>query len=352
MAALPPEVRDRPQGEGDELRLASRIAVVPFDPDREPWERQSAERMLYYKWFMTYMDYDTKGRERSVQDVFRRVRPNGTSQIRFREIARVWQWERRAELYDEFVFRNSRASYLRAVELMAARQARVGMVTAGMGAAVLREFTAQLRQRIEDGELSWKDALGLLPTALRAIEIGQREERLARGFQRSIAMPSPTDDDFTRVVEHLEYESGPEVDKAFRQLEEVLVERVTVRRSIEIDRPDQVALPSPHRGEPHYPDLPEYEDEGDSLPVPRKSDEATIRRQNKNWTIRSADKERAKVADGEIEVTAETLEDGSVESRYHSNTVPLLAEQQMRELRQNLPTEEEVPVTWEEIEEP
>lgn len=335
--AVSDEVRDRPQAEGDELRTPTRISPVPLDPDREAWERQSAERMIYYRWFSVYLEQETGKKERSVDEAYKRISPDIT-RIRFREIARIWGWERRVELFDEYVFRNNREAYITEMARMASRQARVGIITAGMGAAVLRDFTAQLRDKIVSGELKWEEAKALLPTAIRAIEVGQREERLARGFQRAIAMPEPNDSDFSDVVDHFSAVSGPEVDAAFRQLEEVLVERITVRRTVE-SRP---ALPQPVTpvDEPHYPEFPDYENEGDEVPRLAKSQERIVRESSAKTKVQNADRERAWVRDNEVELTENDL---SVEGTFgdHARNIPLLAEQRMRELRRNLSTDDE-----------
>lgn len=333
------DIRERPQLEGDDLTFPSRIRAVPFDPDREAWERQSAERMIYYKWFITFLEQETKGRERSVDEAFRKVKPD-SSRIRFREIARIWSWERRAELFDEHVFRNNREAYFFEVAKLAARQAHVGIVAAGMGAAVLKEFTAQLRDKINEGRLTWDETIKLLPIGLRAVEIGQREERLARGFQRAIANPEPTDDDFSRVVDHFTNVSGPEVDSAFRQLEEVLVERVTIRRTTslgpETSSIESYALPSPRLDEPHYPGLPEFEDESDPEPRVSKSQERLTHESKAKTHIREADQQRAWVRDNEIELTENDLVPQGAYGDSSTN-VPLLAEQRMRQLREGLP---------------
>jgi hypothetical protein len=328
------DVANRPQLVGEQFAHPTRISIVPLDPDREPWERQSAERMNYYRWFMVFMEQDTKGKERSVEVAYKKIQPDSTL-IRFREVARIWSWERRAELFDEYVFRNNREAYLVEMAKMAARQARVGIVAAGMGAAVIKEFTAQLREKILNGQLDWAEAMKLLPISLRAIEVGQREERLARGFQRAVALPEPKDDDFTRVVDHLSLESGPEVESAFRQLEEILVERVTVRRVTESTSLPSYALPTPRQEEPHYPAFPEYEDERDLAPTPQKSAEHQRHESHARSVLQAADRERQRVRDSEVELTEDDLiAAGGIGDS--STNIPLFAEQRMKELRRNV----------------
>lgn len=340
MVVSSPEIRERPQLGGDELRAATRISPVPLDPDRESWERQSAERMQYYRWFSVYLEQDVGKKERSVDEAFKRIAPD-VSRIRFREVARIWSWQRRAELFDEYVFRNNREAYITEIARMAARQARVGIITAGMGIAVLREFTAQLRDKINSGDLKWEEAKSLIPNAIRAIEVGQREERLARGFQRAVTILEPTDNDFSRVVDHFTNETGPELDAAFRQLEEILVERITVRRVTETTSLPSYALPMPRQDEPHYPSTPEFEDEGDPVPRLTKSLEHVRKDDKSRSHIVEADRERAYVRDNEVELTENDLTTAG-EFGDASRNLPLLAEQRMRQLRGELPDDPEI----------
>jgi len=218
---------------------SSQLVPVDLVDDREPWERQPAERIPYYRWFQIYLELDTSRKERSIKEAWRQAnRSTSVGVTIFGHVAKVWRWIERAEAWDEFVFRTKRNEYLKTIELMSARQARRGVITASVGAAIIRAFAEKFRET--------KTALGLdelrklLRPALEALEIGQREERLARGFQRSITQPPVEGEDaFSAVLDSLDLESSPEVDRAFNQLESVLVERVRITRT----RQSQPKLP-------------------------------------------------------------------------------------------------------------
>lgn len=195
---------------------------VGLDIDKEPWERQSRERILYFRWFQRYLDQDPEKlkSDRQVPMAYNAIDP-GVSRHIFREVARVWRWPERGEAFDEHVFRRRREAYMREVELMAARQAAQAVRTQRAGSVVIRRFAEEFRNRRET--LRFDELVRLLPTAIRAVEVGHREERLARGFGRAVVLQQGAESDVTRIVGDLEKQESPEIEALFRELEQLLV---------------------------------------------------------------------------------------------------------------------------------
>jgi hypothetical protein len=209
------------------------LVPVTLDLDREPWERQNAERLHYYRWFQIYLELSSLKNERSIRAAWTQacVQYGGRIATRtFNHAAKVWRWKERAEAWDEYTFRVSRDTYVKTLEQVAARQARRGVVMASVGAAIINRLRTKLLER--GNNLALRDLVKLFRPAMEAVQTGQREERLARGFQTSIALPSGNEEDaFDRVLSGLELEASPEVEEALNQLEEVLIEKVTIERT-------------------------------------------------------------------------------------------------------------------------
>lgn len=217
---------------------ASSATLVPIDliADREPWERQPAERLQYYTWFQNYLEQPHEQLERSLKKSYLecKQRAGGTLSTRiFAHAAKVWRWRLRAEAFDEYVFRAGRNAYINTIELMAARQARRGVTVANLGVSILRELAKRIEERGD--KITFRDLKGMFRPAMEAVSVGQREERLARGFGRQVLQPEAEDDNiFEQTLSELgAVESTPELEEAFTQLETVLVERVRVTKTVQ-----------------------------------------------------------------------------------------------------------------------
>lgn len=216
-----------------------RFEPMPLDTDREVWERQSTERLIYYRWFQRYLDTGSDSEERSLRKLYSAVNPPVKPQA-WAQIARIWRWRERAELYDEYVIRASRESFIRQMELVAARHARQATVISGVGMAVIRKFMERFREI--GNQLTFGELQKLWKTANEAVELGHREERAARGYNRALIIPQVAQDDLTRLVDNMEMMADPEIDAAYREIEEVLIRRTRVR----ISEPSPRAITAPY----------------------------------------------------------------------------------------------------------
>lgn len=226
----PKEKRRQPVSKGGMMSNFASLTPVELEDDKEPWERQSAERINHYRWFETYRNLDTSKFERSLNAAYRAANISAGERIStklFRHVAKVWRWQYRAECWDEWVFRQERASYLRSIEAMAARQARRGVLTANIGVTILRALMK--RFQASHNELSFGELRRMMKPALDALEMGQREERQARGFQRAITVePEQEENLFEKLLnQSMDIEESPELEEAFQELEQVLVQTTT-----------------------------------------------------------------------------------------------------------------------------
>jgi hypothetical protein len=146
--------------------------------DVEPWERQPLETQSQWDAFLVYRELGTN---RSVSAAFRaRSGRKGVAPGRWRAWAQENHWVERAAAWDRELDRLARRAQVDAIRQMRDRQANAGVSLQARSLAALirilpREADlddtalAKLLERVSASEL------------LRALELGTKTERLARG---------------------------------------------------------------------------------------------------------------------------------------------------------------------------
>lgn len=155
----------------------------------DPWERQYGEGDRQFHAFTVFRDL---GPERTQSEVSRKLGHNERTTVY--EWAKRWQWQKRAEAWDDHVDRVRRASVIKEQEAMSRRQARQAELTARaltLPARILMERIQEKPQELGKLKRMPMDRLmdlvvrssGVLPNVLKAerAAYGDTPERLEAG---------------------------------------------------------------------------------------------------------------------------------------------------------------------------
>ncbi len=132
--------------------------------EKKPWHRQENESTKAFHAFMLYRDMLPKGR--SIQKV---LETTDKKPSYYRHLARWssrYEWVKRATFHDDHMAEVKREANQKAIEEMAERQAKEGMALQQKGIERLADMAGR--------EMRMRDAI-------RAIEVGAKLERTARG---------------------------------------------------------------------------------------------------------------------------------------------------------------------------
>lgn len=167
--------------------------------ERKPWHRQEDESSKAFHAFMLYRDMGAK--ERSLEKVLGKFDRKPSY---YRHLARWssrYHWVARATAYDDYQAEVKCLARERAIEEMEERQAKEGMALQGKGIEKLQATKP-------------KDMT--VDTAIRAVDIGVKIERTARGEPTEIAKG----DHIVRSVRELSDQELDAIIQKYKQLEE------------------------------------------------------------------------------------------------------------------------------------
>ncbi len=132
------------------------------EENRKPWHRRDSESSKAFHAFMLYRDMMPA--ERSIQKVLEICNKKASYYWNLARWSSWYNWVERAKQYDDYIAEIKSQAQIHAIKEMAERQAKEGMALQQFGIEYLRGNTLTKGQ-----------------DAIRAIEVGTRIERTARG---------------------------------------------------------------------------------------------------------------------------------------------------------------------------
>lgn len=158
-----------------------------LSPDRQPWERQPGESLLWFRRFIPYLEY---GPDRTITQLWREY---GTEKNRHQPPYHTWyracyqyRWNERGLAWDDELFKQKHQAEVDAVRDMAARHARY---TSEIQEALVQPMLAALKMLKDNPEQFRKDmeAMGMvelyqaITRAANSMPGIIKAERVARG---------------------------------------------------------------------------------------------------------------------------------------------------------------------------
>jgi len=165
--------------------------------ERRPWHRQELETARAFHAFMLYRDLLPKGR--SLEKVSKKLSDNAHYLTHLKRWSSRYDWVNRATLHDEHIAEVRSEAQEQAIIDMAERQAKEGMALQQKGVERLADMAIR-EMRLRD--------------AIKAIEVGAKLERIARGEPGEIT----------------KHEIGPFTQKPLEEMTDEELDEIIARR--------------------------------------------------------------------------------------------------------------------------